>query len=207
MAAPEGNDYNLIWTEEKAKVFLEFMLFKIDFYNLEYFNELDSFFGFKSGMCRYILNKYELISEVNNKLNNIPKTRKSFIERKKPTKNDAIKQNKYIKEKYKNNPSYRIRHSFSSLLRHHLKKQKGERHTFDILGYSLDDLKNHLQSKFNNKMSWDNYGSYWHVDHIKPASLFNHSNHDDFIECWSLSNLQPLEAYKNIIKSNSYECK
>ena len=56
-------------------------------------------------------------------------------------------------------------------------------------------------------MNWKNYGSYWHIDHIKPKTLFNYSSPEDkeFIKCWSLSNLQPLEKITNIKKGNRYE--
>lgn len=48
------------------------------------------------------------------------------------------------------------------------------------------------------------YGSYWHVDHIRPMSWFDTTNFNEFTLCWSLDNLQPLEAVKNRMKSNRY---
>lgn len=71
------------------------------------------------------------------------------------------------------------------------------------LGYSIHHLKEYLESKFLEGMSWDNYGA-WHIDHIKPCSLFDQSDESQFKECWSLSNLQPLWASDNIRKSNRY---
>ena len=76
-----------------------------------------------------------------------------------------------------------------------------------IVGYSISDLISHLESKFTPEMNWDNYGKYWHIDHIKPKSLFIYSSIEDeeFKKCWSLDNLQPLEAIENIRKSNKYQ--
>ena len=56
-------------------------------------------------------------------------------------------------------------------------------------------------------MNWSNHGTYWHIDHIKPKSWFKYESTDDeaFIKCWSLDNLQPLEAQINITKGNRYE--
>ena len=56
-------------------------------------------------------------------------------------------------------------------------------------------------------MNWDNHGTYWHIDHIKPKSWFKYDSaeHPEFKQCWSLENLQPLEAEKNLAKSNKYE--
>lgn len=74
----------------------------------------------------------------------------------------------------------------------------------DLLGYSTKQLCDHLQSKFDSNMSWDNYGSYWHIDHIEPVSWFKFTtpNCVAFKKCWALKNLQPLEAKQNIKKGN-----
>ena len=55
-------------------------------------------------------------------------------------------------------------------------------------------------------MTWENQGSYWHIDHIKPKSLFEYDSidHPEFKKCWSLDNLQPLEAKENMRKNNKY---
>ena len=36
------------------------------------------------------------------------------------------------------------------------------------LGCSIDFLKQYLEVKFYGKMSWDNYGIHWVIDHIIP---------------------------------------
>ena len=73
----------------------------------------------------------------------------------------------------------------------------------EVVGYSLDELKSHLEKQFQPGMTWDNYGK-WHIDHIKPISSFNINgiNSDDFKKCWSLNNLQPLWAKDNLQKGN-----
>lgn len=75
----------------------------------------------------------------------------------------------------------------------------------DILGYTKEELKNHLEKQFTNDMSWKDFRSgKIHIDHIKPQSLFNLKDINDIKECWSLDNLQPLWAKDNIRKSNKY---
>lgn len=204
MGAPNGNENNLIWTLEKTKDLLEFILFKIEIYELQYINEIDPLFGFKSNSIKYILSKHNLYTDLVKYMNSINKTRKSLIPRKKATKKDIKKTNELIKKKYKTNTDFRLRVCFSSLLRHHL-INKNNKHVFDIVGYTLKDLKNHLEKTFKENMTWDNYGSYWHIDHIKPASLFNHNNKDEFKKCWSLNNLRALSKKDNLIKSNHYD--
>jgi len=62
-------------------------------------------------------------------------------------------------------------------------------------------FEKYLEEKFIKGMTWDNYGK-WHIDHIKPDSLFHYKSVDDkeFQECWALKNLQPLEFIENIKK-------
>ena len=80
--------------------------------------------------------------------------------------------------------------------------------------YSIDDLKQHLESLWESWMNWDNYGGKsndermtWWIDHIKPHAMFNYQSLDDpqFQECWALSNLRPLEKISNIRKNAKYE--
>ena len=74
---------------------------------------------------------------------------------------------------------------------------------FSRLKYTAEDLVMHLESNFQDGMSWSNYGK-WHIDHIKPCALFDLTKELEFEECWSLKNLQPLWAVENMKKGASY---
>lgn len=89
---------------------------------------------------------------------------------------------------------------------HALKAMKGFRRWRDLVGYGLDDLVQHLESKFTPGISWDNYGTEWHVDHIVPKSWFKYTSTDDpaFKECWALTNLQPKFRRDNQSKGNRF---
>jgi 5-methylcytosine-specific restriction endonuclease McrA len=52
-------------------------------------------------------------------------------------------------------------------------------------------------------MSWDNYGTYWQVDHIVPCSKFNLTDHSQVLKCFHFSNLQPLLSKRNKTKGAS----
>lgn len=72
--------------------------------------------------------------------------------------------------------------------------------TFKLLGYTPEELYEHLESQFQPDMTWDNYGFYgWHIDHIKPVNTFNVTSMtcEDFKKCWALSSLRPLWAKDN----------
>ncbi len=77
--------------------------------------------------------------------------------------------------------------------------------TFALLGYTIEELMNHLEALFTDGMTWDNYGE-WHVDHKIPMNSFIFESVDDdgFKECWKLDNLQPLWALDNLSKGTKF---
>lgn len=96
---------------------------------------------------------------------------------------------------YKNHLS----NCFSSGIRKALKQNKACQHWEDLVPYTLQELKQHLESQFDKYMNWDNYGSYWEIDHIIPQNTFSFSSIEDkdFQICWSLMNLRPLTISEN----------
>jgi 5-methylcytosine-specific restriction endonuclease McrA len=81
-------------------------------------------------------------------------------------------------------------------------KAKIRKPWFGLLGYTVVDLKRHLERQFSRNMTWANHGTYWHIDHVIPVSLFDFTTDDGVKACWALSNLRPLEAKANIKKNN-----
>lgn len=57
----------------------------------------------------------------------------------------------------------------------------------------------HLEARFQEGMSWDNYGE-WHLDHI----LFYLTDRQQFLQAAHHTNLQPLWAADNISKHANY---
>jgi len=60
------------------------------------------------------------------------------------------------------------------------------------LGCSLAEFRIFIEGKFASKMSWDNWGIIWQLDHIKPLGSFNLSNREQFLEACHFTNYQPL---------------
>lgn len=80
---------------------------------------------------------------------------------------------------------------------------KDNQHWEGLVGFTVQELRHHLEKKFLSGMTWDNYGE-WHIDHKIPISAFNFICPEDidFKRCWALKNLQPLWAADNIRKFN-----
>jgi hypothetical protein len=112
---------------------------------------------------------------------------------------------KYEKHRKDTDPLYKLISNFRTAIYQVLKESNVEKngHYFDILKYSPEELISHLENQFKDGMTWDNYGE-WHVDHIKAISLYNikEIGDEEFMKCWSLSNLQPMWGEENIRKSN-----
>lgn len=115
------------------------------------------------------------------------------------------KRNKRKRKLLAESPLQRVINNVRSQVHYHLKNKNG-RHSFDLLGYSCEELMKHLEAQFKPGMTWHNYGRYWHIDHKTPVSWFSYetSECEEFKKCWALSNLQPLEATLNLKKNNKY---
>lgn len=115
------------------------------------------------------------------------------------------KKNSYSSNREKYDISFKIRRRLSTRIRQAMMGGKNFR-TKNYIGCSLDDLRTYLQSKFKEGMTWDNYGyNGWHIDHIKPLSLFDLSLEEEKIKAFNYTNLQPLWKDENFKKGNKYE--
>jgi hypothetical protein len=121
---------------------------------------------------------------------------------KQKNKNKLREKNRiYANKKYKENIEYRLKKLIRGRISKALKRNSKFSSSLDLLGCSIDKLKNHLEQKFTEGMTWKNYGK-WHIDHIKPCDSFDLKKHCQQKQCFHYSNLQPLWAKDNIKKSN-----
>lgn len=106
----------------------------------------------------------------------------------------------YNRERYRNDPKVNLDRRVKGALAKSL-RSKGARKTSpkaDLLGWTIDELINHLEPLFEQGMSWQNMED-WHIDHIIPLSSIMYTSADDpmFKIAWSLGNLAPLWAKDN----------
>jgi hypothetical protein len=74
--------------------------------------------------------------------------------------------------------------------------------SLELLGCSWQEAKAHIESLWQEGMSWENHGRYgWHIDHIRPVSSFEYHELDQMNH---ISNLQPLWAKDNLEKKDRW---
>ena len=108
----------------------------------------------------------------------------------------------YDKRKRGTDPFYKFSQNIRTAIWQSLKDRTDTKYVGVLrnMNFSIDELINHIEKQFTEQMVWGNYGE-WHVDHIKPISLFYFTSYDDaqFKECWDLSNLRPMWATTRVI--------
>ena len=105
------------------------------------------------------------------------------------------------KANYKENENYRLGMRLRIRMWFALKGITKGLSTIELLGCSIDELRQHLEGQFIDGMSWDNYGYYgWHIDHVRPCALFDLTDMKQQKQCFHYTNLQPLWANDNLSK-------
>lgn len=146
----------------------------------------------------YYLNNKDKIKEKSNEYYSKNKENKKNYQ-KEYQKNNKEKRNKYLVERRQNDEMFRLVTNIRNLILnsfYNLGYSKDSK-TNEILGCTFDELKLHLESKFENWMNWNNRGLYngelnfgWDIDHIEPLS--NAKTIEDIYRLNHYTNLQPL---------------
>jgi hypothetical protein len=105
-------------------------------------------------------------------------------------------------ERLKTDVNFRIKCYLRNRIYYAIKNNSKFKSTLHLLGCSIEELKNHLSSKFTEGMNWNNYGK-WHIDHIKPCASFDLSKPEEQFKCFHYTNLQPLWAKENLSKGSN----
>lgn len=107
---------------------------------------------------------------------------------------------KYQRERRKVDLGYKISGNLKNRIRWTLRGVKRSKKTEALLGCSTEEFLQHLENKFHDGMSWENYGVAWEIDHVTPIALFDLTRADHQAQCFHYSNLQPLTVTANRAK-------
>ena len=75
---------------------------------------------------------------------------------------------KLYMKKLRQNPKFKLQQSIRALINFHVKKKTQK--TNDYLGCSYEEYFIYLEKQFTANMNWNNYGTYWEIDHTIPLS-------------------------------------
>ncbi|OQC27562.1 MAG: hypothetical protein BWX70_02182 [Verrucomicrobia bacterium ADurb.Bin070] len=89
----------------------------------------------------------------------------------------------------------RIRSRVYNVLRNALAKKNVR--TEELCGCSWGKLIEHIEAQFYARMSWQNYGRAWHIDHIMPCDSFDLRDERQQRQCFHYTNLRPMWAKAN----------
>lgn len=94
------------------------------------------------------------------------------------------------------------RDSVAESMRSALNRWKESNAVQNLLGYTIAQLRQHLERQFTPGMNWAEFlAGRIHIDHITPQAAFDLSDDEQWRKCWCLSNLRPLWAKDNLAKS------
>lgn len=132
--------------------------------------------------------------------NNIEKIK---IANKNWRQNNKYKLNEYYRLKAKNDLNFRLARNIRSRIKATIKGHIKSQSSLELLGCSLEQVRQHIESKFQEGMGWNNWSFYgWHIDHIRPISSFDLSDPVQQEQCFHYTNLQPLWAKDNLSKGD-----
>jgi len=107
--------------------------------------------------------------------------------------------NEWRKNESKTNVNYRLKKSIAARLRNVLEKNDT---TMNYIGCNIQYLREWFEYNFTEEMNWENYGSYWSIDHIIPVCKFDLTDENEKLKCWNWTNMMPVQINFNSKKKN-----
>ncbi len=107
--------------------------------------------------------------------------------------------NEWCRNERNTNMNYRIKKSIAARLRNVLNKTDS---TMNYIGCNIQYLREWFEFNFTSDMNWENYGTYWSIDHVIPVCKFDLTNETEKLQCWNWSNMVPVHVKFNSAKHN-----
>ena len=113
---------------------------------------------------------------------------------------------KYI-DRYHNDPEFKFKKCTQIRIIQALKTAgtKKQERTISYLGCKINKFKNWLEYNFDEHMTLENHGEYWHMDHVVPVNTFDLLDTDQALLCFNWKNVTPLKGSENMSKHDSIE--
>jgi len=104
-------------------------------------------------------------------------------------------------ERLRTDFSFRLRKNCRTRIYQALKGIRGKtHHSIEYVDCDVEFLKKWLEYNFEDGMTFDNYGPYWHVDHVIPCAKFDLTDPNEIAHCFHWVNLKPMKGSENMSK-------
>lgn len=101
------------------------------------------------------------------------------------------------------NPAFKMAHAFRCRTRKVIRGELKSGNSLKLLGCTADQLKSWLEFNFIDGMTFENHGTFWHIDHVIPCSRFNLADPEHQRQCFHWANLKPMLARANLSKNGN----
>ena len=61
-----------------------------------------------------------------------------------------------------------------------------------LLGMWVEEYIEFIAGQFHPGMTWDNWGTYWEIDHINPCCEYDLTKEKEVLQCFNYMNTRPL---------------
>lgn len=128
--------------------------------------------------------------------------RKEYYEN---NKEEVIKQTiKYQENKKKIDTDFKLEKQLRSriYIAFTTKGLKKSNRTWKYINCTSEFFKKWIEFQLYDGMTLENYGYFWHIDHVKPCASFDLSKEEEIEKCFSWKNMRPLRSDKNKKKND-----
>lgn len=112
--------------------------------------------------------------------------------------------NKQANERFLKNPIAKLKKVCRTRI-YNILKGKYNKISLQLIDCEPSLLLLWLKYNFKDTMDFNNHGSFWHIDHVIPCSLFDLTKEEEIQHCFRWINLQPLEGSLNTSKQNKLD--
>lgn len=98
----------------------------------------------------------------------------------------------------------KIEMKLRSLIKEAIKRQLKNSKATTLLGCTIPECRNYIESLFKPEMNWSNYGKIWELDHIIGCCNYDLFKLHHQQQCFHYTNFQPLFSTTKIAESFGY---
>jgi len=170
-----------------------------------WFNKKRNLYHPNCKSCKYEISKKYINVTKEKKAEYDKKYREKYAYILKDKKKDEYNRNKskYIERQLKYNQTLegRIKHNIRTRIGNAIKRKSNS--SQELLGCDLAFYFKYIEFLFTSEMSWDNYGSYWQIDHVKQLCSFDLTIKDQQLIAFNWKNTRPLYILDNLSKKKN----